>query len=171
MSSRQIKLRMSLAEARSAGILPSLIPIPLSNAAALSARSSKPRSRTGMADKTGDTSPPQTLLTAYAVARFGNHVVPEFKPLAERKIRLDLAFPSLKLGVEVNGWTSHGKSLKAFRSDHTRTQDLMIGGWLVLPFAAGEVMEDVDRCVDVIEKTLMSLRKRNGETLGAIPNE
>lgn len=163
MYKNQIKSRMSVSEARAAGLLPPQISTPPNNAAALSVMTLKPRSRPVMTDKAGDISPPQTRLTLYVKAAFGEQVVAEFKPLADRQIRLDLAFPSIKLGVEINGWTNHGKSLKAFRSDHLRTQDLMIDGWVILPFAAGDVMENIDRCIGVIEKTIMAIRKRNGD--------
>lgn len=91
-------------------------------------------------------SPPQALLTEKAVKAFPDVAI-EYTPLAGSAIRVDLAFPALQLAVEVNGWSNHGKTLKAFQNDHVRTRKLMMAGWVILPFTAGEVLEDCAGCI------------------------
>lgn len=91
-------------------------------------------------------SPPQALLTEKAMKAFPDVVI-EYTPLAGSAVRVDLAFPALQLAVEVNGWSNHGKTLKAFQNDHVRTRKLMLAGWVILPFTAGEVLEDCAGCV------------------------
>ncbi len=48
---------------------------------------------------------------------------------------IDVAFPGLKLAIEVDGWEFH-KTKEAFENDRWRQNDLVLAGWRVLRFTA-----------------------------------
>ena len=58
--------------------------------------------------------------------------------LAGTRYRLDYAWPSARLAVEVDGYESHA-GLDAFRSDRTRQNVLVLRGWTVLRFTADDL--------------------------------
>jgi hypothetical protein len=61
---------------------------------------------------------PQELLTEAAIALWGDAAVPEFEDgVPGRGFRIDLAFPAVRLAVEVDGWQFHGRMLGDFERD------------------------------------------------------
>ena len=54
---------------------------------------------------------------------------------------IDIAFSALKLALEIDGWKHHS-SREAFVRDRRRDRALTRLGWLVVRFAASEVMDD-----------------------------
>lgn len=76
------------------------------------------------------------------------HVVPG------RKFRLDIGFLQERLAIEVDGFAHHGKRLADFKRDRERQNELVIAGWKVLRFSAGEIRKDLAGCVRVIERAL-----------------
>ncbi|HEX2701535.1 MAG TPA: type IV toxin-antitoxin system AbiEi family antitoxin domain-containing protein [Acidimicrobiales bacterium] len=72
-------------------------------------------------------------------------IVRQRLPLPERQFwlpntryRLDYAWPSAKLAVEVDGYESHA-GLDAFRSERARQNVLVLLGWTVLRFTSDDV--------------------------------
>lgn len=55
--------------------------------------------------------------------------------IGSRVIRLDFAYPGLKIAIEYDGWTPHRTRL-AFDSDRARDNELEVRGWLVLRFTS-----------------------------------
>jgi very-short-patch-repair endonuclease len=49
--------------------------------------------------------------------------------------RLDLAYPEPKIAIEYDGWDTH-RLRRHFDDDRTRTIELQLAGWLVLPFTS-----------------------------------
>lgn len=96
-------------------------------------------------------SPGQAVLSLAFLLEFREAVSLEFQPLQGRQIRLDIAMTALKVAIEVNGWSNHGKTLDAFKSDHLRTRDLMIDGWVIVPFTANEARSESVACVAFIK--------------------
>ena len=52
-----------------------------------------------------------------------------------RRCRIDLAYPELKLAIEIDGWEHH-RTRSAFDNDRARANDLVIAGWNVLRFTS-----------------------------------
>lgn len=52
-----------------------------------------------------------------------------------RTYRLDLAYPSALLAIELDGWAWHG-GRAAFDSDHVRIAALVAAGWRILPYTS-----------------------------------
>lgn len=70
-----------------------------------------------------------------------------------RRCRIDLAYPSLLLAIEVDGWESHG-TRTAFDGDRARRNELEAAGWHVLDVTSA--MTD-DEIVDVVRRALHRL--------------
>lgn len=99
-------------------------------------------------------SPGQDRLTEALRAAFGSRVQAEYPPLPGRRYRVDVAIPDAKLAIEINGWSNHGKSLRAFRSDHERTRALLLAGWRVVPFTHQEAIHETEQCVAFVRELL-----------------
>ncbi|MDQ3574541.1 MAG: hypothetical protein M3404_06410 [Actinomycetota bacterium] len=55
--------------------------------------------------------------------------------IGQRRFRLDLAYPDLNIGVELDGWDAHG-GFTAFHGDRERDALLASAGWVVAHFSA-----------------------------------
>jgi len=105
---------------------------------------------------------PEEILTSALVARFGADAVPQFHgSVPGRRYILDVAFPKVKLAVEIDGWQYHGKHLADFKRDRERDRLLVLNGWLVLRFAAGEVRKDPEYCVATVVQCIRSIVGRS----------
>jgi very-short-patch-repair endonuclease len=59
-----------------------------------------------------------------------------------RRYRLDLAYPSLRIDIEYDGWDAH-RTRSTFERDRQRDMDLEEHGWRVLRFTARSGRDDV----------------------------
>jgi len=67
-----------------------------------------------------------------------------------KKVRIDLAYPELKIAIELDSWKYHGgDNLTAFTNDRARKNDLIALGWAAPSFT--ESMSD-DYFVSVIKR-------------------
>ena len=83
--------------------------------------------------------------------------VREFEGAVEgRRFRLDIAFPSCKLCVEVDGWQFHGKYKSAFIQDRIKQNLLVENGWRVLRFTAGQIFKEKEKVLTQITKALQT---------------
>ena len=60
--------------------------------------------------------------------------------------RIDFAINRRKFGIEIDGLAYHNGQ-DSFMRDRKRQRDLEIEGWRIVRFAAKEIMNDVDACV------------------------
>jgi len=67
-------------------------------------------------------------------------------------MRLDLAYPTAKVGVEYDG--DHHRERRQFSADLARANRLRLAGWTVLRFTADDVLRHPDRTVDQVRKAL-----------------
>lgn len=81
-----------------------------------------------------------------------------------RRFRLDIAFPSVKLAVEIDGWQYHGKYKEAHAKDRERQNLLVMNGWSVLRFSAGQVFSDPKGCaLQIVKKIFLDILSHNTE--------
>lgn len=100
----------------------------------------------------GNMSPVQALLWA-DVRNCWPEAVPEYGgAVPGRHYTLDIAFVALRLAVEVDGWQYHGKHLQDFKRDREKDRLLLLEGWRVLRFYAGEIRRDRARVLAQIEQ-------------------
>lgn len=104
---------------------------------------------------------PEEILTSALVAKVGEDAVPQFRgAVPGRRYILDVAFPKARLAVEIDGWQYHGKHLDDFKRDRERDRLLVLNGWFVLRFVAGEVRKDPEYCVAMVEQCIRSIESR-----------
>ena len=65
----------------------------------------------------------------------------------------DLAWPEVRLAVEVDGWETHG-SREAFQDDRERDALMVAMGWRVLRFTWDDVVKRPGYVLDVIGRAL-----------------
>lgn len=66
---------------------------------------------------------------------------------------LDIAFPGVKLAVEIDGRLHHGAD--AFEKDRWRQNDLVLDGWRVLRFTWSMLVETPELVVAAVEQALL----------------
>lgn len=71
-----------------------------------------------------------------------------------RRFRVDIAFPEVKVAIEIDGWQHHGKTLNAFKSDRQRQNLFVMHGWRVLRFFPGEISKTPDECIKMIRAAI-----------------
>src|SRR5688572_15443179 len=66
-----------------------------------------------------------------------------------RRRRIDLAYPELKIAIELASWEWHGKGQReVFDEDRARKNELVADGWRVLEFTSATDAVDLVRLVD-----------------------
>lgn len=79
----------------------------------------------------------------------------EFKGVVpDRRFRIDIALPSLRIAVEVDGWAYHGQHRNAHAADRTRQNLVAVQGWLVLRFTTGQIFKKMDGVIATIESAV-----------------
>ena len=76
-----------------------------------------------------------------------------------RRYRLDFAYPSLRLAIEVDGWSAHFAPEQQ-RYDNRRANALTRAGWTVLHYDWWEVTNDGERVASEIATTYRQLAER-----------
>ncbi len=91
--------------------------------------------------------------------------VPQY-PVATRRhtVRLDLAYPVVKLGIEVDGFEFH-KERRAFDVDRRRANDLLVAGWTLLRVTSA--MSN-DEMVELVGRALERMVAKRGKERWAI---
>jgi very-short-patch-repair endonuclease len=74
----------------------------------------------------------------------------------DRQYRLDFAYPTLRLAIEVDGWAGHLTPEKQ-RRDHRRQRRLTMAGWTVLHFDWWEVTHEPERVAGEIAAAYRAL--------------
>jgi very-short-patch-repair endonuclease len=73
--------------------------------------------------------------------------------LLGRRCRIDLAYPELKVAIEVDGWDHH-RTRTAFDADRARENDLVAAGWRVLRFTSRSEPTEIARVVSALLEEL-----------------
>ena len=82
----------------------------------------------------------------------GNHPVLDHGRLVGR---VDVAFPELKLAIEVDGFAYHSDHVR-FQRDRTKQNDLVSLGWTILRFTWADLVERPEYVVAVIRRHTMN---------------
>lgn len=99
---------------------------------------------------------PQDQLWIWAQRIWPGQVVANYRlPIPGRKFEADIAFPSSKLAVEVDGWSFHGKWYSDFERDREKGNRLACVGWTLLRFPAMTVKYRLQRVIDTIQVVLV----------------
>lgn len=115
------------------------------------------RSRRKQALKPKAESPPHDLLWE-GLSDIPGAVREYAGAVPQRKFRLDIAFPAIKLAVEIDGWQYHGKFKDAHAKDRERQNLLVMEGWQVLRFTAGQIFNEKEACLNTVLKKIVMLQ-------------
>ncbi|MCA2999494.1 MAG: DUF559 domain-containing protein [Rhodocyclaceae bacterium] len=98
---------------------------------------------------------PHQILWAAVSAVYGERAELEYAgAVPGRKYRIDIAIPSARLALEIDGWEYHGKYKADFTRDRARQNLLTIHGWRILRFTAGQIRKDTNGCIESIKAAL-----------------
>jgi very-short-patch-repair endonuclease len=93
----------------------------------------------------------------------------EYKFHPTRKWRVDLAYPQVRVGIEIHGsvWQQgrHTRG-KGFINDRAKMNAAQKLGWVVLEFSADVLEKEWGRCVDEICEVINERAKHHGSTPG-----
>jgi predicted transcriptional regulator of viral defense system len=68
-----------------------------------------------------------------------------------RTVRIDLAYPVLRLAIELDGWEFHG-TRSAFDDDRTRANLLVAHGWTVVRFTSRSSDAEIIGCLQAFDR-------------------
>lgn len=66
----------------------------------------------------------------------------------------DFAFPDMKIAIYCDRFKPHCKDIEAFTRDRKQSRELQLERWIVLRFAATEIVKDSKNVVDTIQKAI-----------------
>jgi very-short-patch-repair endonuclease len=69
------------------------------------------------------------------------------------RYELDVAFPTERIAIEVDGWAWHS-DVERFRRDRRRQNDLVLAGWTVLRFTWHDLTNRPDTVIAQIRSAL-----------------
>ena len=99
-------------------------------------------------------SPIEEKLNSALSEEFPGKFERELKFHPARRFRLDFAFTSLKIAIEVDGYRSHGLSLSGFKRDRVKRNLLAVDGWIVLSFYADQIFNEMDGVIEIIREAV-----------------
>jgi hypothetical protein len=99
-------------------------------------------------------SPYADILGARIDLEFPNRMTREFKPVDERRFRIDFAFVTEKVAIEFDGYRYHGLSTKGFKDGLQRQNILVKHGWLVLRYTLTDVRDNQEQIISDIHFAL-----------------
>lgn len=85
------------------------------------------------------------------------------------RYRLDFAYPSVKVAVELDGWRTHS-STTDIANDRRRQRELERLGWRFIRFGGQEVYRDPAGCCRETHAFILSLQQKKSETASALPS-
>lgn len=98
---------------------------------------------------------PHQYLWERIALEWRNRAVYELKNgVPGRRYVIDIAFPDIKLAIEIDGWQYHGKYLEQFKKDRIRQNALAMNGWRVLRYFHGQIMQNREDVVDEIREAI-----------------
>ena len=84
-----------------------------------------------------------------------------------RRYKADIAIKRLSLVIEIDGWEFHGKYKSGFLRDRQKDRLLLLEGYRVVRFTAGEVLKEAETVMEtlgqVVEVIENERRKENGK--------
>lgn len=84
------------------------------------------------------------LVRRYGRFHNGGHVCWELEMLPDSRHRLDIAFPYFKLGLEMDGYESHGLHLDGFKRDRIKSVAVVKAGWSLMHVSHDQVENHMD---------------------------
>lgn len=75
-----------------------------------------------------------------------------------RRYIADILLADYRLVIEVDGWEFHGKYKAGFQRDREKDRALMLAGYRICRFSAGEILKDVEAVLKILEKVIEKIK-------------
>ncbi len=76
-----------------------------------------------------------------------------------RQYTVDIVIERFRLCIEVDGWTNHGKHKAGFKRDREKDRALLLQGFRVVRFYAGEILKEPHKVMETLEKVVSMIEK------------
>lgn len=152
-------LRLTVDQARRLGVKPEQLRTPVGRSALKTRPALRPHSLT-----------PQEILTVALTAAVPGAVAEFEGAVPGRRFRIDVAFPMVRVAVEVDGYAFHGKHLRDFKRDREKRNALALLGWVVLAYPAGRIRKDLEGIVGEIAGAVACIQSRAIEPMNPHQN-
>lgn len=137
---------------------------------------SKQPSKPALAEQTLCSLPPvqpadllyQALVRRWGRFYSGGEVVWELQPFSDSGVRLDAALVNYRIGLEMDGWQYHGKTLSGFKKDRKKQLLFCRRGWLLFRISNEQVREELDDVIEAVDEA-MSYQIKRAVTLRQLP--
>lgn len=96
----------------------------------------------------------QALVSRWGRFYSGGEVVWELQPFSDSGYRLDAALVNFRIGLEMDGWQYHGKTLSGFKKDRDKQLLFCRRGWLLFRISNEQVRESLDDVVAAVEEAM-----------------
>jgi very-short-patch-repair endonuclease len=90
------------------------------------------------------------------------HVFDDSIDRQTKRYRLDFAWPSCKVGVEIHGFGFGHQSIKGLQQDCEKIRHAMMLGWIVLPFSQA-CISSKENCEGAVALVCEMLSRRHGK--------
>ncbi len=104
-------------------------------------------------------SPAQELLVKLLQRSYAD-VERDYRPCPFSRFELDIAFPSLQVGIEVDGWGFHGRFKADFYRDRSKRNFLTLNDWAVLSYPAKDISSRQDEVLHEIGLLIQQRTRR-----------
>jgi very-short-patch-repair endonuclease len=76
-----------------------------------------------------------------------------------RRYVVDMVLREYGLAIEIDGWEYHGKYKKGFIRDRQKDRALLLAGWRVVRFTAGEILKDPETVMTTLAKVVRMIER------------
>lgn len=136
----------------------------------------KPKKRDEVAVQTFCPLPPvepadrlyQALAQKWGRFYSGGEVVWELQPFQDSGYRLDASLPNFRVGLELDGWQYHGKTLSGFKKDRKKQLLFCRRGWILFRISNEQVREELEDVIAAVAEAITHQTRREA-TLFQLP--
>ena len=102
---------------------------------------------------------PQQILWEAVKARYPNAEAEKPGLVHGRRYIADIVIEAQKLVIEVDGWEYHGKYKSGFQRDREKDRALMLAGYRICRFSAGEILKDIATVVSTLDQIVAAIEE------------
>jgi very-short-patch-repair endonuclease len=106
---------------------------------------------------------PQQRLWALVKARFPEAEEEKAGLVPGRRYTVDIVIERLRLAIEVDGWVHHGKFKSGFKRDREKDRALLLAGFRVLRFYAGEILKEPETVMKTLEDVVTMIERERSQ--------
>lgn len=102
-------------------------------------------------------SPPQERLWRLVKDKYADAELDKKGLVPGRRWEVDIVIEQWRLAIETDGWAFHGKFKKDFLRDRQKDRALVLQGYTILRFTAGEIFKDPEMVMETIDQVVRML--------------